>query len=64
MEGTKTNWREQEFLTVRQVAEIFSIRLNWAYQFVHEQKHVKVGGSIRLRSVYLDKYIKDLGRGK
>ena len=64
MEGMPANWREKEFLSAKDIAEIMDVSKPQAYEFMKEQKYVMFGKNIRLRTVHLEKYIKDQERSR
>ena len=59
MKKPAVNWRDKEFLNVREVAEILSIHYNTAYNLIHtEIPHIMVGKTYRIASESLAHWIK------
>lgn len=59
------DWREKEFLSTKQVATVLGIGLTAAYNLVYSLPHVRINkGSLRIRTVYIEKFIKEQERGR
>jgi len=56
-------WREREFLTPQDVAGILLVSEATARELVHTLPHVRVGKLLRVRTVYLEQFIKKQERG-
>ena len=51
-------WREREFLTPKDIAEILEISTDTAYDIAHMLPHVQIGRLLRIRTVIFEQYIK------
>lgn len=56
------NWRDQEFLTPKEIANILNIHQNTAYELVNKIPHIRVGKTYRVATAALEKWIKDQER--
>lgn len=55
-------WREREFLTPKEIANILSIHQNTAYELVNQLPHIRVGRTYRVATAAFEKWIRDQER--
>ena len=55
---SSSNWRELDFLTPKQVAEILQVSRDTAMNVIHSMPHVRIGRIIRVPTEAFLKYLK------
>ena len=56
------NWRSQEHLSVKEIAQILHVHLNTAYEVIHQMPHIKIGKTYRVAVTAFEKWIRDQER--
>lgn len=56
------NWRDCDFLTPKQIAEILNIHQNTVYEIVNQLPHIRIGKAYRVARPAFEKWIKDQER--
>lgn len=56
------NWREREYLSVRDISRILQIHFNTAYKLVKTLPHIKIGSTYRVSTEAFQKWIRDQER--
>lgn len=56
------NWRSQEYLSVKEIAQILHIHLNTAYELTQKLPHIKIGKTYRVAVKAFEKWIRDQER--
>ena len=56
------SWRDKDFLTPRDIADVLGVHLNTGYNIAHKLPHFKVGKLYRVKREAFEQWMKDQER--